>query len=105
MGTKTATEYGNISMDAIETSFLSSSPQKPCIYYRYIDDMFQIRRHGNDSLTHFLEHANNIDQNIKCAHECSKTTLPLIDASVQITQNKISTTIHKKPTDSHSYLQ
>ena len=32
MGTKMAPAYANISMDAIETSFLSSSPQKPSIY-------------------------------------------------------------------------
>ena len=60
--------------------------------------------HGNDSLTHFLEHADNIHQNIKFTQECSKTTLPFLDVSVLIAQNKIFTTLHKKPTDSHSYL-
>ena len=87
----------NISMDAIETLFLSSSTLKPSIYYCYIVDIFKIWPHGNDSLTRFLEHANNIHQNIKFTHECSKTTLPFLDISVQIAQNK-------KPTDSHSYL-
>ena len=104
MDTKMAPAYANISIDAIETSFLSASPQKPSIYYRYIDDIFPIWSHGNDSLTHFLEHANNIHQNIKFAHECSKITLPFLDVSVQIRQNKIFTTLHKKPTDNHSYL-
>ena len=61
----------NIFMDAIERSFLSSSPQKPSIYYRYIDDIFLIWPHGNDSLTHFLEHDNNIHQKIKFTYECS----------------------------------
>ena len=46
----------------------------------------------------------NIHQNIKFTHECSKTTLPFLDVSVQIAQNKIFTTLHKKPTDSNSYL-
>ena len=104
MGTKMAPAYANIFMDAIETSFLSSSPLKPSIYFRYINDIFLIWPHGNDSLTHFLEHANNIHQNIKFTHERSKTTLPFLDVSVQIAQNKIFTTLHKKPTDSHSYL-
>ena len=104
MGIKMTPAYVNIFMDAIETSFLSSSPLKPSIYYRYIDDIFLIWPHGNDSLTHFLEHANNIHQKIKFTHERSKTTLPFLDVSVQIAQNKIFTTLHKKPTDSHSYL-
>ena len=52
----------------------------------------------------YIEHANNIHQNIKFTHERSKTTLPFLDVSVQIAQNKIFTTLHKKPTDSHSYL-
>ena len=98
MGTKMAPAYANIFMDAIETSFLSSSPLKPSIYYRYTDDIFLIWPHGNDSLTHFLEHANNIYQNIKFTHERSNTTLPFLDVSVQIAQNKIFTTLHKKPT-------
>ena len=91
MGTKMATEYANICMDAIEASFLSSSPLKPGIFCRYIDDIC-IVPHGNDSLTHFYEHANNIHQNIKFTHECSKTTIPFLDVSVQIAQNKIFTT-------------
>ena len=98
MGTKIAPTCANIYMDAIERSFVSSSPLRPSIYYRYIDDIFPIWPHGNDSLTHFLEHANNIHQNIKFTHERSKTTLPFLDVSVQIAHNKIFTTLHKKPT-------
>ena len=91
-------------MNAIKTSFLSSSPQKPSIYSRYIDDIFLILPHGNDSLTHFFEHANNIHQNMKFTHERSKATLPCLDVLVQIALNKIFTTLHIKPTYSHSYL-
>ena len=104
MGTKMAPACANIYMDAIEKSFLSSSPQKPSVYYRYIDDIFLLWPHGNDSLTHFFEHANNIQQNIQFTHECSKTTLPFLDVSFQITQNQIFTTLHKKPKDCHGYL-
>ena len=54
MDTKMAPAYANIYMYAIETSFFASSPLKLSIYYRYIDDIFLIWPHGNDSLTHFL---------------------------------------------------
>ena len=40
MCTKLVPAYANITMDAIETSFLSVLPLKPSIYYRYIDDIF-----------------------------------------------------------------
>ena len=104
MGFKIAPAYANISMDAIETLFPSSSPPKSSIYYCYIDDIFLIWPHSIYSLTHFLEHVNNILQNVKFTYECSKTTLPLLDISVQIALNNIFTTLHKKPADSHSYL-
>ena len=104
MGTKMAPSYANISTDAIETSLLSSSLQKPSIDYRYSDDIFIIWPHGKDSLTYFIEHANDIHQNVKFTHECSKTTFPFLDVSVQIAQNKILTNLHNKATDSHSYL-
>ena len=42
MGTKMAPAYANIFMDAIETLFLSASPIRPSIYYRYVDDIFLI---------------------------------------------------------------
>ena len=104
MGTKMAPAYANISMDAIENSFLSASLLKPSVHYRYIDDIFLIWPNGNDSLKHFVELANNIHLNIKFTHDYSKTTLPLLDVTVQIAQNKIFATLHKKPTDSLSYL-
>ena len=87
MGTKMAPAYANISMDAIETSFLSLSPLRPSVHYHYVYDIFPIWPHGNESVTHFLEHANKIHQNIKFTHECSKTTLPFLDISVQIAHN------------------
>ena len=65
MGTKMAPTYANISMDAIDNSFISACPQKPSIHYRYIDDIFLIWPNGNDSVKHFVELANNLHLNIK----------------------------------------
>ena len=50
MGTKIAPAYAYIFMDAIKTSFLSANHLRPSIYYRYIDDIFPIWPHGNDTL-------------------------------------------------------
>ena len=100
MRTKMAPAYANIFMDAIET-FFSASPLKPTSYYRYIGDIFLLwQRHINT----LLEHANNTNWNIKFTQECSITTVLFLDFSVQIRHDKILTTLHKKPTDSHGYL-
>ena len=69
MGTKMVQAYANISMDAIKASFLSASPLRPSIYYRYIDDILLLWTHGYETLTHCLEHANNTHQNTKFTHE------------------------------------
>ena len=42
MGSKMAPAYVNISMDAIETSFLCSSPLRHGIYYRYIQHIYNM---------------------------------------------------------------
>ena len=104
LGTNIAPAYANISLDAIETSFFTASLHKTCIYYRYIKEIFQLWPHDNDTLTHFLEHAINIHPKLKFTHEISITTLPFFDVSVEIRLDKIFTIMHRKPTDSNSYL-
>ena len=102
MITKMAPAYANNYMDAIVALFFSASPIRPCIYYRYVDKFIQIWLHANDSLTHFMEQTNNTHTKIEFTHESSKTTLPLLDVAFHIKQDKIITTLHIKPTDSHS---
>ena len=104
MGTKMgAATSANIFMDSIETLFLSASTLIPGIYCCYMYDIFLISPHGNDTSTHFLENANNTHPNMKFTHEFSKTT-QFLDVFVQMRHEKILPTLHKKPTDSHSYL-
>ena len=104
MDTIMAPANTHISMDAVETSFLSACPLKTCIYYSYIDDIFLIWPHDNDTLTHFLEHANNTHANMKFALECSKATMPFLDVLVQKRHDKMLATLLKKSTDSHICL-
>ena len=46
MGTKMAPAYATVFMESAESSFLSSFPLKPTVYYRYIDDIFMTWSHG-----------------------------------------------------------
>ena len=102
MITKMAPAYANNFMDAVVALFLSASPMKPGIYYRYVDNIIQIWLHANNSLTHFLKNTNNTYTNIKFTHTKSNITPPLLDVAFHIKQDKIFTTLHIKPADSHS---
>jgi len=55
IGTKLAPPYAILFMDDLEQKLLESSPLKPFVWWRYIDDVFLIWQHGEESLKQFLE--------------------------------------------------
>ena len=54
MGTRTAPSYPNIFMADLENKLLDNSPNnlQPLIWKRYIDDIFVVWTHGEESLIH-----------------------------------------------------
>ena len=52
-------------MADLEKRLLSDIDLKPCIWWRYIDDIFLIWEHGEKSLKLFLEKINKIHPTIK----------------------------------------
>ena len=50
IGTKMAPPYAILFMDSLEQRFLRSSPLKPLVWWRYIDDIFLIWLHGEEKL-------------------------------------------------------
>ena len=46
-------------MDKVETEFLDKDLLKPWVWLRYIDDIFFVRTHVEESLEKFLEHLND----------------------------------------------
>ena len=55
MGTRMAPNYAIIFMHYIEETILNTSPLKPRIWKRFIDDIFMVWQHGKDTLDDFLE--------------------------------------------------
>jgi hypothetical protein len=104
MGTKMAPSYANIFMGRLETQFLSGRELQPLLYVRFIDDIFMIWHHGQDSLHTFIEDFNQVHPSIKFTHSIASDKIPFLDVSVIISGTQLSTTLYKKPTDNPSYL-
>jgi hypothetical protein len=104
MGTRLAPSYANIFMGWLEQKYLSTSPVKPLVYRRYIDDIFMLF----NSITEvnlFSEYCNKFHETIKFTTEFSTKEVAFLDTLVKINQEgKVYTTLYTKPTDTHNYL-
>ena len=105
MGTSVAPNYANLFMDRFEIKALEGFHLKPFTWLRFIDDIFMIWTHGEDSLTEFITYLNSLHQSIKFTNEFSKTSINLLDTLVKLNENReLITTLYNKPTDTHLYL-
>ena len=104
IGTKCTPTYACIYMDKMEGEFLEKQEYKPFTWLRYIDDIFFIWTHSEDKLKTFLENLNQFHPNIKFTHESSRESIPFLDLRVKLSQGKLETDLHIKPTDRHQYL-
>ena len=74
------------------------------LWWRYIDDIF-FCTHGEDKLEDFINHINSLYSTIKFTHEVSKSHISVLDVMVLLdNNNKISTDLFVKSTDTHQYL-
>ena len=65
IGTKFAHLYACIFMDLVESKFLQTQKFQPLVWFRYIDGIFFIWTHGENSLKYFMIEFNNFNPNIK----------------------------------------
>ncbi len=102
MSTKMAPSFANIFMGALEQSLLSSTPNHlvPLLWKRFIDDIFLIWTHGEQSFHSFVQHLNSFHPTIKFEVTHSTKSVNFLDTTVYITpQNTLQTTLYIKPTD------
>lgn len=71
---------------------------------RYIDDIFGVWQHGKAALETFQKTANEIHKNIKVELRFSNNKIEFLDVLTKIENNKISTDLYEKETNSHNYL-
>ena len=101
-----APPYAILFMADLEERFLEQSSLKPLVWWRYIDDIFMLWQHGQDSLDSFLEALNDdkTHKTIKFTSTYSKERINFLDVDVMIQDNKVLTDLYIKETDTHQYL-
>ena len=98
MGTAVAPNYANLFMNRFESKALANWPLKPFIWLRFIDDIFMIWTHGEDTLTEFITYLNGIHPTIKFAHELSTTQINFLDTTVKVNSpRELYTKLYKNP--------
>ena len=105
MGTRMAPSYANIFMKYIELQLIETSPKKPTMWIRFIDDILMIWSHGKQALEEFKQLANNIHPTIKFSFDSSENEIPFLDTIIyRGKDNHILTRLYHKPTDNKQYL-
>ncbi|XP_067660246.1 uncharacterized protein [Haliotis asinina] len=92
-------------MTAFEKQALSTSTIKPTCWYRKVDDTFVILRQDQDPAT-LLQHLNQQHPRVQFTFETETNgQLPFLDVLVtRSPDNKIETSVYRKPTHSDQYI-
>ena len=69
IGTKFAPPYAILFMADLEEKILNAFEEKPMIWWRYIDDIFFVWKHGEESLEKFINKLNTFHPAIKFTAE------------------------------------
>ena len=91
-------------MGKLERKLLQSVTNRPMVWWRYIDDVFTIWPHGEESLQVFLNKLNLFHPTIKFTAEWSRESVTFLDTRVKREGNHLITELYTKPTDTHQYL-
>jgi hypothetical protein len=104
MGTPVAPTYANIFMGWLEQKILAGFRIKPLVFLRYLDDLFIIWQHGNTLLDTFVGFMNSFHPTINFTCARSESSVAFLDVLVSLEKGKLFTTLYRKPTDKHQYL-
>ena len=104
IGTKFAPPYAILFMADLEEKILSASEKKPMICWRYIDNIFFIWEHREESLEIFLNKLNSFHPTIKFTAKYSKETINFLDVNIRLVGGELMTDLFVKPTDTHQFL-
>ena len=104
MGTHMALSYAKLFMGKFEREFLRIQTALPLVWWRFIDDVFDIRTHGEQQLQMFLWELNHHHTSIKCTANWSTEEVSFLDPRVYIKDGRVERNLYTKPTDKHQYL-
>ena len=75
MGTKFAPSYAILAMAELEQMALEKYHLEPTVWWRYIDDVFLIWKHGKKNSSSFLEYLNSIHPTLKFTSSSSENQI------------------------------
>ena len=80
---------------------LESFEKKPMFWRRYIDDIFFVWEHGEESLKVFIVRVNTFHSTIKFTAEYSKEEVISLDVNIKLIDGELKTDLLLKPTNTH----
>ena len=78
--------------------------EKPMIWWSYIDDIFFIWEHGEESLKVFIEQVNMFHSTVKFTAEYLKKEVNFLDVNIKLIDGELKTDLFVKSTDAHQLL-
>ena len=105
IGTKFAPSYAILTLGDFEEDALTGATLKPWLWWRYIDDIFLIWEHGEESLLEFIDYLNNLHPTLKFTYKYSRESIEFLDVLVMREGAGIKTDLFVKETDTHQYLE
>ena len=105
MGTKMGPNYANLFVGYVEERIFDQfDGPVPELFGRYIDDCFGATSCGRPELDRFIQFVNTFHPALEFTWEISTSSVTFLDINVSIQNDGLATSVHYKPTDSHSYL-
>ena len=80
---------------------LESFEKKPMFWRRYIDDIFFVWEHGEESLKVFIVQVNTFHSTIKFTAEYSKEEVISLDVNIKLIDGELKTDLLLKSTNTH----
>ena len=104
MGSPVSVVIANLYMETFEEQAIESTPSKPKIWKRYVDDTFTIL--DRDRVDSFLKHLNSQHPTICFTMETENDNkIAFLDASVSREPDGcLNTSVYRKPTHTDQYL-
>ncbi len=105
MGTRMGPSYANLFLGYLEDKMFQSYQSVPEMFLRYIDDILRITSMAPCVLNNWIDLMQNLHPSIDFTVDISNDKVTFLDAEFRNVQGQLVTSVHYKPTDSHSYLR